>query len=284
MVAVFTALVGVIVIVPYLWNVGTRSVIVDRAKQTSRHSSNRLIWLQKQLDEAGIALPAQNVVVQWLVITLASAMVAFAISPGLVIGVAVSAIVMPFGAFYMTRSRMRSRIHRALPEVVDAIANQLEVGFTVHEALVQLGERKGPMQTQLQSMVRALQLNIPLREVLQQWSKRSASLRSVGGALTVAATVGGPTAGPLRDLAASLRDRLRVIAETRSMSTQARLSAIVVGCGPLLFLAFSLVSDPGSVSVLVTTGIGRASFAAGLTLNVLALLWMQRIVRIPAWK
>ena len=64
----------------------------------------------------------------------------------------------------------------------------------------------------------------------------------------------------------------------RSLSAQARLSAMVVGASPLAYLVFSALVDPGSVGVLVGTGPGRVCLVVGLLLEALAALWMWRIL------
>jgi Flp pilus assembly protein TadB len=80
-------------------------------------------------------------------------------------------------------------------------------------------------------------------------------------------------------LASSLRDRLGAIAEAHALSSQARVSAIVVGAAPVAYLGFSAMADPASLNLLVETGAGRVCFALGLVFEVLGVLCMRRIVR-----
>ncbi|HEX5586919.1 MAG TPA: hypothetical protein VFZ17_06400, partial [Acidimicrobiia bacterium] len=84
-------------------------------------------------------------------------------------------------------------------------------------------------------------------------------------------------------LASSVRHRLDAAAEAQSLSTQARLSAVVVGAAPLGYLAFASLVDARAVSGLVGTGIGRVCLIVGLALEALAALWIRRIVRSEAW-
>jgi tight adherence protein B len=120
-----------------------------------------------------------------------------------------------------------------------------------------------------------------LGDALVSWSTERdlTSVRAACGALAVAASVGGPAAGAIDGLAGSLRDRLGAAAEARALSAQARVSAIVVGVAPLAYLAFSAVTDPASLSVLVETGGGRACLLFGLAFECVAVVWMRRIVR-----
>jgi len=52
----------------------------------------------------------------------------------------------------------------------------------------------------------------------------------------------------------------------------------VVGASPLAYLVFSALVDPGSVALLVRTGAGRLCLGLGLLLEVIAVLWMRRIL------
>ena len=95
-------------------------------------------------------------------------------------------------------------------------------------------------------------------------------MRAAAGALAVANTIGGRAADAIDGLASSLRHRLDASAEARALSAQSRLSAVVVGAAPIGYLAFSSLIDPGSVTALVGTGVGRVCLVLGLALEGLA--------------
>jgi tight adherence protein B len=124
------------------------------------------------------------------------------------------------------------------------------------------------------------QLGLPLADALGAWPTDHdvPGVRASAGALAVAAAMGGRAAGAIDGLAASLRHRLDAAAEARALSSQARLSAVVVGAAPLGFLAFSSLVDPRAVTVLVATGVGRFCLLLGLSLEALATIWIRRIV------
>ena len=91
--------------------------------------------------------------------------------------------------------------------------------------------------------------------------------------------MGGRSADALDGLATSLRDRLGVAAEARALSSQARMSAIVVGGAPVAYIVWSAVVDPHALQVLTGTLFGRVCLGLGLGLEVLGGWWMRSIVR-----
>ena len=94
--------------------------------------------------------------------------------------------------------------------------------------------------------------------------------RRVGGcARALCVSVGGRSADALDGLATSLRDRLAVAAEARALSSQARMSAVVVGGAPLAYIAWSALVDPHALHVLTGTLFGRVCLLLGLGLEAL---------------
>jgi tight adherence protein B len=99
-------------------------------------------------------------------------------------------------------------------------------------------------------------------------------------ALTVVracAEQGGPPSEPIDRVAATLRGRAADLAERRTQSAQARLSAAVMTLLPIAMLAVLLVSS-ATVRTVMSTRIGLLVLAAGLVLNLLGWRWMRRLI------
>ncbi len=91
--------------------------------------------------------------------------------------------------------------------------------------------------------------------------------------------MGGHAADALDGLAASLRERLAVAAEARSLSAQARYSAWVIGLLPVGWFVVTAVTDPRSLQPLVGSSAGRVCAAVGVGLELLGVWWMRVILR-----
>jgi len=61
-------------------------------------------------------------------------------------------------------------------------------------------------------------------------------------------------------------------------SPQARISAVVVGAGPLGYLVLSALTDPGATGRLFSTRVGQVCLVAGLSLEALGALWMRHLL------
>ena len=177
--------------------------------------------------------------------------------------------------------RADRRARAALPDVLDRVVAHVRAGGTVPESLHLLAERTGPLVSDLRRISARLHLGASLDDALGGWAAERPlpAVRAAAGALTMVTTVGGSAAGPLEGLAASLRADEAATGEARALCAQARVSAGVVGCAPLAYLAFSTMADPASARALVSTNPGRLCLVVGLTLEGFAAVWMRALVR-----
>jgi tight adherence protein B len=173
------------------------------------------------------------------------------------------------------------RLTAAVPDVLDQIAAELRAGGTIATAVAAIATTDGPLAGDFARLDARVRLGATVPQGLQVWTKerRVPGVGACAGALALCATVGGPASDALEALASSLRGQIAVAAEARALSAQARMSAVVVGGAPLLYLAWSAVVDPHALHALAATPTGHACLVAGLALEVLGAWWMRRILR-----
>jgi tight adherence protein B len=233
------------------------------------------------LRDADLAWTPEEAVEYWAIGAAAVGLGAAALSPVFAVPALVAVGVGGPVGLFVGRSR-RERVFAAqLPVALEQVAAELRGGGTVAIAVERLATASGPVADDLGRVHGRTVLGLPLAEALAGWPTdyEGPGVRAAAGALAVAATMGGRAADALDGLASSLRDRLDAVAEARSLSAQARLSAVVVGAAPLGYLAFSALVDPAAVTALVDTGVGRVCLVIGLGLEALAGGCIRHILR-----
>jgi tight adherence protein B len=233
------------------------------------------------LRDADLSWTPEEAVEHWAIALVAVALLAAALSPVLLLpGVAATLAAAPV-ALAIARGRRERNFASGLPAALEQVAAELRGGGTVAAAIVRVAESHGPVASDLRRVDTRTRLGLALPVALAGWpvDHDAPGVRAAAGALSVAATMGGRSADAIDGLASSLRHRLDAVAEARSLSAQARLSAIVIGAAPLGYLVFSALIDGGSVTALVDTGVGRVCLGLGLGLEALAALWIRRILR-----
>lgn len=280
-------------VVVALGGIALTTIFVRAARRSAggsraRNLSGRRRWslpgplrgrLQRALAAAAIDITPEVAVELAATTVAATTMVTLAVAPALVPVVLPATLLAGPVALRLARGRAQLRFVEALPGALEQVAAALRGGAALEEALAVLD--RTPLADDVRRVRARAELGLGLADALAGWptDRPLPEVRAVAGALAVAATVGGRAADSLDGLAASLRERLGALAEARALSTQARLSAVVVGGAPIAYLAFSAVVDPASVDLLVGTDTGRICLVLGLGCEALAVLWMRRILR-----
>jgi tight adherence protein B len=210
---------------------------------------------------------------------------------GLLPAVALGAAAPWIGARVLrARARRRARaVAAGAPAIARALADALAGGHSVRGALVcaaRDGAVTGPAGEELAIVAAALDLGERTEDVLHALARRSRPDPAHGPLDTLVAAVllqrdaGGDLATLLRDLAAALEQRARVVADARSATAQARFTATLVTGLPAAALALGELAQPGFVLALASSAVTTLMVVLALVLQAVALVWVRRIARI----
>jgi tight adherence protein B len=183
---------------------------------------------------------------------------------------------------WLNRDRRDRRIEQLLPEALEAIARALRSGGSMLQAVeVAAASLPPPLGADLHRVAIEARHGSGLVPALERWSadRPLPGVRLAVAALALGAETGGAQARAVDGVAATLRQRLAVTAELRALSSQARMSAVVIAVAPLGFGLFASVTDGRTASFLLGTPLGLVCLAGGLLLDGVAAVWMHALTR-----
>lgn len=170
-----------------------------------------------------------------------------------------------------------------LAGALDHLATELRAGSALAPAIVALGpDTPDPLGAELRSIGEAVRHGAPLTAALDQWAARPTSsqeVRLTATALHLAAQAGGEVARSIDRVAATLRERREIQAESAALATQARASAAVLAVAPVAFAVLVAAVEPGAIRFLTASPAGAVCLGAGVGLEVAGVAWMARILR-----
>ena len=238
------------------------------------------------LAEADLPVTASVAWTAWLGALVLGPLAAFlAGGSGLTGVVTAGLLVGPLLLVHTRRGRADDRLEQALPAALEAVARSLRSGASLRQAVEEAGAASGT------GRVMAGELSRAAAEAAQGASLVTA-LEAVGArrplpgvrlgvaALCLGAETGGAQARAVDGVAATVRERLAVSAELRALSSQAHISALVIGLAPLGFGAFAAATDPRTSEFLLHTPAGLILLVTGLILDALGWLWMQHLAKV----
>lgn len=242
--------------------------------------------LVRGLTAAGVTLDGRAVWGSWLATGALMAVAALVVGgPGLVVVAVLTSTVGPLVGLRMAAGRADRLLEDALPDALEAMARALRSGASLRQAVGEAAEATtGILGHDLGGVAHEVHHGRSLVSALDQWAQARPlpGVRLATSALGLGAETGGAQARALDGVAATLRSRQAVGREVRALSSQARLSGVVITLAPLGFSALAAVSDDRTASFLLTTPLGLACLTGGITLDGVAALWMHRLSRIDA--
>lgn len=197
--------------------------------------------------------------------------------------VAAVSTVFPPMVLWTMRERFDDRFRAALPLLLESVARSMRSGASLRQAVEEsVATVSGPMREDLLPLLGDMSGGITLSDALARWEERRPlpGVRLAVAALSLGAETGGAHARAIDGVAATLRSELGLAAEIRALSSQARYSALVLVAAPLVFASLAAATDASTATFLLRTPAGWACLVAGLALDGVAALWMQRLSRV----
>ncbi|MBF6604722.1 MAG: type II secretion system F family protein [Chloroflexi bacterium] len=138
--------------------------------------------------------------------------------------------------------------NKQLPDTITLIANALRAGSSFLQAIeLVVRESRPPISTEFGRVIREVNLGLPFDVALENMVRRvrSDDLELMATAISIQHTVGGNLAEILDSIAFTIRERVRIKGEIRTLTAQQRLSGYVVGFLPIGLAGFLFIAAPG---------------------------------------
>lgn len=242
--------------------------------------------LARRLDSAGLALDARQVWASWIATLVLAVPVGMTLGgPGLAVVAVVVVVAGPVLVLVAAAGRADQLVEDALPDALESMARALRSGASLRQAVEETaGVTPGLLGRDLAVVAAEVAHGGPLAAALDRWGRRRPlpGVRLAVSALALGAETGGAHARAIDGVAATVRSRSAVGREVRALSSQARLSAVVITLAPLGFSALAAASDERTAGFLLRTPLGLFCLVAGLALDALAALWMLRLSRVDS--
>lgn len=175
------------------------------------------------------------------------------------------------------------KINSKLSEALDIISNGLRAGFSFTQAMaIVTSEIQGPISEEFGKVLRDNSLGKSLEQALKEMSDRTddEDLDMVITALLIQRQVGGNLAEVLDTISNTIRERVKIKGDVRTLTAQGRMSAFVVSLLPFaLGIALNLI-NPGYLDILFSTFIGKAMIVVGVVMQLIGIFVLLKLVNI----
>ncbi len=204
-------------------------------------------------------------------------------------------VLLPLGFMYpffhkkeLCRKR-NDQLKSQFKEGVLILAAFLSAGYSVENALkasvnelVLLYGSQGMLAGEFTWMAKQISLNSTAEQVLEDFAKRSGieEIQSFSQVFGVAKRSGGELVSIMNQTADSIRDKIQVHEEIRTMTASRQLEQRIMNLFPFLMILYIDMTSPGFFDLMYTTMLGRILMTGCLAVYILAIWLSKRILNI----
>jgi tight adherence protein B len=180
------------------------------------------------------------------------------------------------------QASQRKVLGRGLVDLIDDMARQLRGGRGVAAGLLEaIKNSSAELQEVMEPVVASLTIGTPPSRAVAALGTQhnNRDLHSLATLLGAGEQLGGIRPDALDGLTVMMRERTTAGADVATQAAQARVSAVVLGCAPIVFCGLLVLSDGRSSAFLLHSPLGLGCAAMGLTLDLCGAVWMSAVTR-----
>ena len=231
--------------------------------------------LSRELARADLKLKVSEYLLIWAGVTVGVPVLFFLLSfffpvlgtpLALLVGVLIGFLLPRFWLGRRKSGRLNS-FNKQLPDTIMLIANALRAGSSFLQAIeMVVREARPPVTIEFGRVIREVNLGLPFETALENMVRRvrSDDLELMVTAISIQHTVGGNLAEILDSIAYTIRERVRIKGEIRTLTAQQRLSGYVVGFLPIALTGFLFIAAPGFMDPMFDPAVAIGGLPAGI--------------------
>jgi tight adherence protein B len=244
--------------------------------------------LAEDLERADIKLTVSEFIALRLFLAFIFAVLPFILLSGIVSFLA--AVVFGFLGYLLpklwlgrAKGKRISKLNAQLPDALTMMSNSLKAGFGLMQSLELVGrELEHPIATDMKRTLQEIQVGSTTEEALLNFSARSGSqdLDIVVTAMLIQQSTGGNLAEILDNVCHTMRERIRIRGEIKTLTTQGTMTGFIIGGLPIFIGLIVSLINPGYIEPLFSTLAGNAMLGFGVVLETIGGLVIKKIMAI----
>ena len=268
-----------------------RAFFITKAQEIIRALAGRISKFHEsnsfdlKMQQADIPLLGSEFQVVMLIAGIAGSLLMMLLTWQLSAGIwgFILAIVICLMLLQLRISKRRQAFSNQLGDMLTMIANALRAGFSFMQAMDHIAkEMDAPVKTEIRKVVQEVNIGIPLEDALENMNKRvkSSDFELVVAAVLIQRQVGGNLAQILDTISFTINDRLRMRREVHALTSQGRLSGMVLAAIPVVMAIILQIINPHYLDPLINEPVGRIAVGLAIFLVIMAFVVIRRIVDI----
>lgn len=213
--------------------------------------------LTHDLNQAGLQMKPFEFMMINAGLSLGALLVGLLFTQNLVSGLALSLVGIMLPRMWLSRQKTKriALFQDQLPDVLSLVVGSLRAGYGLVQAMKLVAqEMPAPSADEYARVVEEISLGFSLQDALNHLVERMESddLMMVVTAINIQNEVGGNLGNILETIAGTIRERVKLQGEVRTMTSMQRATGYMLAAMPFIVAVILLVINPGYMTPLLT--------------------------------
>ncbi|NLO39030.1 MAG: secretion system protein [Ruminiclostridium sp.] len=241
--------------------------------------------MRKMLVKANLLLKPEEMVSIALVSFVAAGFFGFVLTQSILFAVMFAFVGMNLPAFIL-KKRIKKRIktiNGQLGDTISILSNSLKAGHSFFQAVDSVvNEMNGPISEEFAKLLKEINLGGSTEGALENMVDRVGSddVELMVTAVLIQRQIGGNLAEILDNISNTIRQRVKMKGEIKTLTAQGRISGIVISLLPVGLAMMMALISPDQFRVMVTEPIGIVMIGMAVVMEFIGYFFIRKIVNI----
>lgn len=242
--------------------------------------------IEHKLIQAGLPLRSSEFMAIWTAVGLLGLVGGFIFSGGKPLFALLGGVAGGYGPYLYLRIKIQRRakaFNDQLGDTLVLMANSLRTGYSFLQAVDMVSrEMPPPISLEFGRTLQEMNFGVSTEDAMHNMAKRvdSDDLDLVITVVLIQRQVGGNLAEIMDNIAGTIRERVRIKGQIKTLTAQGRISGLVIGGMPFALALIIYVINPSYMTLLFTTSLGKTLLAGALISEILGALVIRKIIDI----
>ena len=263
--------------------------IREKSEEETRRKKDRFKLASKEFSNyiasSGLKLKANEFIYLWAGLTLIPMLLLVILGGNIVTGIALAIIGIAIPPFFVNNARKKREalFNNQLGQATILMSNSIKGGFTFLQSMESVSqEMQPPISTEFAKVLREIHFGVRQQDALNNMVERTKNkdLELLVSAVMTSAQVGSNLSEILDTISATIRDRIKIKNEIKTLTAQGRMSGMVIGLLPIFLVLAIMVMSPTYFEGFFETQMGKILLIVSIVLEVIGFSFINKIVNI----
>lgn len=264
-------------------------VLKEKLENAKKKKSYQFQFASKQLSSylimSGVKLSASEYIGLWVLFTFAPMLFVLIFRGNMITAAGISIVGFSLPPFLVTRARKKRQeeFNKQLGDSLVIMRNCIKAGFTFQQAMESIAsEMHPPISTEFSKTLREVRYGVSMEDALKHMVERvqNKDLDLLVSAVLTSTKVGGNLSEILEIIAETIKDRIKIKAEVRVITSSGRTSGIIIGLLPVAIILILMLLNPEYFQSFFENDIGKLMLMVSIVLETIGFIIINKIVDI----